>query len=330
MTVSIALVTSWSITTVDPILPVTELLVRLPDQARSTEVVGSLLCVAVPALGAVELVGVPAVLLAHADVVGMVVGRSAVCVLVAVFAFVSVAVLVTLVAHLTIATVDSFREVALDEVRVIQQLLPVLGVAHHVGSVPSRAVPVLPAIELVCVPPVLLVRAVHEVAAVLSGCVSGLAVVVALVTDRALATVGVLLEVAAAVHEVVNLWFSCSRVVWADVVFSFPLEAVPVFPAIEGVRKVAVAELLAVRHGSTVRSGCWRCPGRLGGAHCLVVAWARSTINFVSVGTPVHGCVVDPGKSIGQGFTLLVSDCPFDTVVVEGACLGIRLCEESI
>ena len=220
MTVFIAVVTSRSTTTVDPIGPIALDLVGLVHQTVRTEEVGSLLCVAVPVLGAVELVGVPAVSLANTDVSGVVVSGSAVCVIVALFAVILVAVLVALVAHLAIATVDSFREVALDEVGVVQQLLPVLGVAHHVGSVPSGTVPVLPAVEVVCVPPVLLVGAVHEVAAVLSGGVTSLAVVVALVTYRTLTTVSVLLEVASTLDEVPNLWYSCSRVVRADVVFS--------------------------------------------------------------------------------------------------------------
>ena len=229
MTVFIALVTSRSRTTVDPIRPVALHLVWLVHQAVRAEEVGSLLCVAVPVLGAVELVRVPAVFLPNADVGWMVVCGSTVCVGLAVFAVIPVAVFVALIAHLTIATVHSFREVALDEVRVVQKLLPVLCVAHHVGSVPSGTVPVLPAVEFVCVPPVLLVRAVHEMAAVFSGSVASLAVVVALVADRTLATVSVLLEVTTTVDEVINLWCSCSRVIWADVVFSVPLEAMPVY-----------------------------------------------------------------------------------------------------
>ena len=202
MTVFIALVTSRSSTTVNPIRPVALHLVRLVHQTVRTEEVGSLLCLAVPVLGAVELVRVPAVSLSDADVGGMVVSWSAVCVVL--ISMVLVAVLVALVAHLTIATVDSFREVALDEVGVVQQLLPVPRVAGHVGSVPSRTVPVLPAVVVVCVPPVLLVRAVHEVAAVFCGGVASLAVVVALVADRTLTTVGVLLEVAATPDEVIR------------------------------------------------------------------------------------------------------------------------------
>ena len=332
MTVFIALVTRRPTTTVDPIRPITLHLARLIHQTVRTEEVGSSLSVAVPVLGAVELVGVPAVFLANADVCGVVVGGSAVCVIVALFAVILVAVLVALVAHLAIATVDSFREVALDEVGVVQQLLPVLGVAHHVGSVPSGTVPVLPAVELVGVPPVHLVRAVHEVAAVFSSCcvTSVVAVVVALVTDRTLATVGVLLEVAPTEDEVINLRFPCRRIVRADVVFPLPLEAMPVLPTVEGIREVSVAELLAVGNSPTVRSGCWCRPGWLGRTHSLVFAGTRSTFDFVPVATPVKDGVVNPGKSIGERFTLLMSDCPFDTVVVEGAGLGVRLSEEAI
>jgi hypothetical protein len=276
------------------------------------------------------LVRVPAISLSGADVGGVVVSGSAVCVIRALFAVILVAVLVALVAHLPITTIDPFREVALNEIRVVQQLLPVLCVAHHVRSVPSGTVPVLPAVEVVSVPPVLLVGAVHEVAAVFSGCVTSLTVVVTLIAYRTLATVSVLLEVASTIYEVINLWCSCSWVIWADVVFSLPFVAMPIFAAIVRVWKVALPKFLTVRHGSTVWRGCWRCLWWLGGAHCLLVAWTRPTLNLVPVGAPIHSCVVDPRKSIRQRFTLLVSNCPLNTVVVEGAGLGIRLCEESI
>ena len=91
--------------------------------------------------------------------------------------------------------------------------------------------------------------------------------------DRTLTTVGVLLEVASAVYEVINFWSSCSWVIWADVVFSLPFVAMPIFAAIVRVWEEAVTKLLAVRHGSTVWRGCWRCLRWLSGAHCLVVAW---------------------------------------------------------
>ena len=99
----------------------------------------------------------------------------------------------------------------------------------------------------------------------------------------------------------------------------------PIFEAIVGVWKVPVPKLLAVRHGSTVWRGCCCLAGWPVGADCLVVAWTRSTVNFVPVGTPAHGCVEDPRKSISKRFTLLVSNCPFDAVIVERACLGVRL-----
>ena len=79
MTVFIAVVTSRSTTTVDPIGPIALDLVGLVHQTVCTEEVGSLLCVAVPVLCTVELVGVPAVSLANADVSGVVVSGSAVC-----------------------------------------------------------------------------------------------------------------------------------------------------------------------------------------------------------------------------------------------------------
>ena len=79
MTVFIAVVTSRPTTTVDPIRPVTLHLVRLVHQTVCTKEVRSPLCVAMPVLGTVELVGVPAVSLANADVSGVVVSGSAVC-----------------------------------------------------------------------------------------------------------------------------------------------------------------------------------------------------------------------------------------------------------
>ena len=79
MTVFITVVTSRSTSTVDPIRPIALDLVGLVHQTVCTEEVGSLLCVAVPVLCTVELVGVPAVSLANADVSGVVVSGSAVC-----------------------------------------------------------------------------------------------------------------------------------------------------------------------------------------------------------------------------------------------------------
>ena len=62
--------------------------------------------------------------------------------------------------------------------------------------------------EVDSVPPVLHVGAVHDVAAVLSGSVTCLAVVVALVAHRALAKVSVLLVVAPTVDKVINFCYS--------------------------------------------------------------------------------------------------------------------------
>ena len=93
----------------------------------------------------VEEIRVPAVFPPNADIVGVVVSRSAVCVVVAIFTvFIIVAVFVTFVAHLTFTTIHAVGEVALDFVSVVLQVLPVLCVAHHVGPVAPRAVPVLP------------------------------------------------------------------------------------------------------------------------------------------------------------------------------------------
>ena len=137
MTVFITMVTSRSTATVDPIRPVALHLVWFIDKTVCTEEVGASFRITMPVLGTVKQVWVPSVCLADADVGGVVVCGSAVSVGVAAFAVIRVAVIVALIAHLTITAVDSIREVALDEVGVVQQLLPVLGVAHHVGSVPS-------------------------------------------------------------------------------------------------------------------------------------------------------------------------------------------------
>ena len=74
----------------------------------------------------VEQIGVPAVFPSDTDIVRVVVGWSTVCVVVAVFTLILVAVVVTFVAHLTLTTIDTVGEVALDVVGVVQQVLPVL------------------------------------------------------------------------------------------------------------------------------------------------------------------------------------------------------------
>ena len=203
----------------------------------------------------------------------MVVSGSTVCVVaVAVFTvFIIVAVFVTLVAHLTFTTIHAVGEVALDFVRVVLQVLPVLCVTHHVGPVAPRAVPVLPkkrnhicnksqvsksifqvpAVEVVRIPPVFLVRAIF------SGGVTSFAVVVTFVADWSLPAVGVLLEVAPIEDEVIDFWIPCCRIIWAEQVFSFPLVAVPVFSAVVGVWEIPISKLTAVRNMSTV-NGCGR------------------------------------------------------------------------
>merc|ERR1711936_609661 len=104
----------------------------------------------------------------------------------------------------------------------------------------------------------------------------------------------------------------------------------PIFAAIVRIWKVPVPKLLTVCNGSTVLRGSCRFAGWLVAADCLVVAWTRSTVNFVTVGAPTHGCIEDPGKSIRERLTLLASNYPFDTVIVVGAFLGIRLFAEPI
>ena len=249
----------------------------------------------------------------------MVVSGSAVRVVVV--SLVLVAVLVALVADLTVAAVDAVREVALDQVGIVEQVLPVLGVAHHVGSVTAGAVPVLPAVKGILIPAVLFIRAVHEMSAILSCGSRRPTVVVTFVTDGSLPTVGVLLEVAAVEDEVVDLRLPSVGVVWADQVFPHALVAVPVLSTVVRVREISIAQLSAIRNSSTVRGGgcgrrCW-----LGGAHGRVVARSGPAVNIFSVGTPIKLGVVNPRQSVSKGFALLVGNCSLDTVIVEGAGL---------
>ena len=104
-----------------------------------------------------------------------------------------------------------------------------------------RAVPILPAVEVVRIPPVLHVRAVHEMSAIFGRRARRAAVVVAFVTDRPLPAVGQTLEVASVEDEVIDLRLPCSRVVGTDQVLPCPLVAVPVLSAVERVRKVTVS-----------------------------------------------------------------------------------------
>jgi len=331
LAVFVTRVTSGSASTVNPVWPIALHLVLLVDKSGGTEEVGSLLSAAVPVLCTVEKVGVPAVVPPNADIVGMVVGGSTVRVAAAVFALILVTVVVTLVAHLAFATIDAVREVALDFVSVVQQVFAVLIVAHQVGPMAPRAVPVLPAVKVVRIPSVFLVCAVHEMSAIRSGCVTGFAVVVALVTDGSLPAVGQLLEVASIEDQVIDLWRPCCRIIWADYVFPFPLVAVPVFSAVVGVREIPITKLLAVRYSSAVSRCGWCCLWWLCGTHGGVVAGSGATVNIFSVGAPVKHLVENPWKSVGrEWFTLLVRNCPLHAVVVERAGLWIRLCEESI
>ena len=136
MTVFITVVTSRPTATVDSIWPVALDQVRLVHQPVRTEEVGSPLCVAVPVLGAVEHVRVPVVLPSNADVGGVVVGRTTVGITAATIrAIILFTVAVTVVANLAIPTANAVRPVALDVVRVVLEVLPLLGLAHQVGPV---------------------------------------------------------------------------------------------------------------------------------------------------------------------------------------------------
>ena len=155
-----------------------------------------------------------------------------------------------------------------------------------------------PAVEVICIPPVCLVRAVHEMAAIFSGCVTSFTVVVALVADWSLPAVGILLEVTSVEVEVINLRLPSCRIIWADQVLSFPLVAVPIFSAVEGVREIPISKLTAVRNMPTV-NGCgggwwwW-----LGGTSHHIITRPGTTVNIFSVGTPAKNLVEDPRESV--------------------------------
>merc|ERR1712180_196551 len=183
LTVLITAVTSGPTSAVNPVRVVALDLARLVDKSVGTEEVGPPLCVAVPVLGTVEHVRVPVVLPSNADVGGVVVGRTTVGITAATIGTIILfAVAVAVVANLAIPTTNTVRPVALDIVRVVLQVLSLLGLAHQVGPVAIRAVPVLPAVVRIRIPPVLQVCAVHHMAAVRCCCDGCSTVVVAFVT----------------------------------------------------------------------------------------------------------------------------------------------------
>lgn len=194
------------------------------------------------------------------------------------------------------------------------------------GPVAPRAVPVLPAVEVICIPPVCLVRAVHEMSAIWSGCVTSFAVVVAFVADWSLPAVGILLVVTPIEDEVIDLWLPCLRIIWADQVFSFPLVAVPIFSTVVWVWEIPIPKLTAVRNMSTV-NGCGGCWWRwLGGTCMLVITRSGTTVNIFSVGTPSENFIENPGKSVSrEWFALPVRNCSLQAVIVERAGLWISL-----
>ena len=128
---------------------------------------------------------------------------------------------------------------------------------HFLKTFKSLGTGRTPAVEVVRIPPVFLVRAVHEMSAIFSSGVTSFAVVVTFVADWSLPAVGLLLEVAPIEDEVIDFWIPCCRIIWAEQVFSFPLVAVPVFSAVVGVWEIPISELTAVRNMSTV-NGCGR------------------------------------------------------------------------
>merc|ERR1712180_446156 len=185
LTVLITAVTGRPTSAVNPVRVVALDLARLVDKSVGTEEVGPPLCVAVPVLGTVEHVRVPVVLPSNADVGGVVVGRTTVGITAATIgAIILFAVTVAVVANLAIPAANAVRPIALDVVRVVLQVLSLLGLAHQVGPVAIRAVPVLPAVVRIWIPPVLQVCAVHHMSAVRCCCDGRSTVVVAFVTHR--------------------------------------------------------------------------------------------------------------------------------------------------
>merc|ERR1712002_975908 len=221
LTVLITAVTGGPTSAVNPVRVVALDLARLVDKPVGTEEVGPPLCVAVPVLGAVEHVRVPVVLPPHADVSGVVVGRTTVGITAATIgAIVLFAVAVAVVANLAIPTANAVGPVALNVVRVVLEVLSLLGLAHEVGPVAIRAVPVLPAVVRIWIPPVLQVCAVHHVSTVRCCCDSRSTVVVALVTNRPAPALSVGLVIAAHVDKVKHLWDSMF-IIWTEkVLFS--------------------------------------------------------------------------------------------------------------
>ena len=201
LAVLITAVTGGPTSTVNPVRVVALDLARLIDKPVGTEEVRSPLCVAVPVLGAVEHVRVPVVLPPHADVGGVVVGRTTVGITAATIgAIILFAVAVAVVANLAVPTANAVRPVALDVVRVVLEVLSLLGLAHEVGPVAIRAMPVLPAVVRIWIPPVLQVCAVHHVSTVRCCCWGCFTVVVALVTDRPAPALSVGLPVAVLIN----------------------------------------------------------------------------------------------------------------------------------
>merc|ERR1712180_210077 len=185
LTVLITAVTGRPTSTVNPVRIVALDLARLVDKPVGTEEVGPPLCVAVPVLGAVEHVRVPVVLPSNADVGGVVVGRTTVGITAATIrAIILFAVAVAVVANLAIPTTNTVRPITLDVVGVVLEVLSLLGLAHQVGPVAIRAVPVLPAVVRIWIPPVLQVCTVHYMSAVRCCCDGRSTVVVAFVTHR--------------------------------------------------------------------------------------------------------------------------------------------------
>merc|ERR1719370_2005968 len=136
LAVLITAVTSGPTSAVNPVRIVALDLARLVDKPVGAKKVGSPLCVAVPVLGAVEHVRVPVVLPPHADVGGVVVGRTTVGITAATIGTIILfAVTVAVVANLAIPTANTVRPVALDIIGIVLQVLSLLGLAHQVGPV---------------------------------------------------------------------------------------------------------------------------------------------------------------------------------------------------
>jgi len=266
VTVLITLVAGRAAATVNPVWIVTLDLDCLIDQTCGTELVYTLPSNAMPVFGTVILVRVPAIRFSLADSGRMMVVWTTVCTFI-------VTILVTNVTDRPVTAIH----VSIIVTPILYRIVLLVIRTGVMDTLPTRALPVFPAVIWVGIPAVRHVGAVHQVATVRGGGGTFLTVLVAFVTDRPLPTVCVLLVVTAIVDKVEHLWFPCGRVIRAGVVSSLETHTVPVLPAVVRVRVNTIAHLCAVCDMPTVWRGASGSLGRLGGTGGGVQAGAGTT-----------------------------------------------------